>query len=214
MSKWSLLGLIGTLLPFAATATMIDFSDPSYSAIEGALNLERVITVEAYEPWDNGTYNITMDIDSKTPMDWLGEEGIGTTGQASEYIDGYEWVTFTFDNDVFIGDVLLSDFFAENLPKSVGGNYSEIGWYIIDGRWQEISYFDAGGNISNPFILSVADTVREIQFGAKGNWMNLNEFGIVGMDAYKVPEAKVFPMLSMGLVCIVGLFLSSRRKRI
>ena len=213
MLRFLKLAAVSLAIPVCSFATFIDFSSPEYSDIAGTTVYEKTLQVEGYQSLSTELEAVEMKIESKTDITWLGSEGLGTIGNASQYVDGYEWLTFSFSNEVFIDNIVLSDFFFEKASDYISIDpLPNQAWYMINGDWQNAQVFNSGENLTGNFTLNLGEKVNSIQLGAKGHFANLNEFGIVGMDIANCPEPSALPLLSFGIL-FMGSLVFFKKKR-
>jgi hypothetical protein len=195
-------------VPVIVSATFIDFTSDHYSGITGEQSFDQTVMLEGHNPNNIGLQPADMTLSTTYTLTWLGGDGIGSSGKNTEYIDGYEWLHIDFDRDVFISDVALSNLFLEEFGTY---SYAEGGLYMLDRDGTHNTFY-AEKSTNELFTVAVNDTCRSIQFGAKGSSLNLNEFGIVGMDISYVPDTSLISLMSVSLSSFIGLFFLRRKK--
>ncbi len=198
-----------SILYLCSSATLISFTDEQYSMVteQNPLATNVLLETVSLSNLDNPTgvfSNTEMSISSRNAStSWDENFGLGIYGSFTDKIEIYEHLYIEFDEAVYVKEVYLKDLY---IP--------EMGYARINsGIYDKIYYTGtedplAGGN--GDYTVVVDRVVNRIEFSAKigDYYTGRYNFGVAGIDAYKVPE----PNSLWLLLCGIPLILLYRRK--
>lgn len=192
----SVLALVLAFTGIASADTYVDFR--TFSLTDG-------VVVAPYT--EKG---VTVGCGPDDLLYWTSEDGFGVAGHPGyegDEVETPEWLTLTFNDNVRLESVDITNLFYENVGT---GDYFEIGWYKLgeNDPWiaftqDDITKTMAGSN--GEYTLEVNAWVDTIWFSAPGLSIDgqKHEFSVAGVNIVPIPGAVW--LLGSGLIGLAGL---------